>query len=84
MGLIGINHNEENERRGHSRSSISDIPSGPQIKWRRCKAGYKFPSDAIVVPDDERTTDRDPRLVRCAVWDSKYILYEDLKKLPTE
>lgn len=52
--------------------------------WRKCKAGCKFPSDAIVIPDDERTTDRDPRLVRCAIWDSKYILVEDLKKLPTE
>ena len=54
------------------------------IQWRRCKAGYKFPSDAIVIPDDERTTDRDPRLVRCAVWDSKYILIDDLKKLPVD
>jgi len=52
------------------------------VKWRKCKAGYKFPSDAIVIPDDERTSDRDPRLVRCAVWDSKYILIDDLKKLP--
>lgn len=52
--------------------------------WRKCQAGYKFPSDAIVIPDDERTTDRDPRLVRCAVWDSKYILVEDLKKLPVK
>jgi len=55
-----------------------------ELKWRKCKAGYKFPSDAIVIPDDERTTDRDPRLVRCAVWDSKYILVEDLKKLPVD
>lgn len=54
------------------------------LVWRKCKAGYKFPSDAIVIPDDDRTTDRDPRLVRCAVWDSKYILIEDLKKLPVE
>lgn len=52
--------------------------------WRKCKAGYKFPSDAIVIPDDERTTDRDPRLVRCAVWNSKYILVDELKKLPVE
>ena len=62
----------------------TDIENESELKWRKCKAGYKFPSDAIVVPDDERTTDRDPRLVRCAVWDSKYILYEDLKKLPIE
>lgn len=54
------------------------------LVWHKCKAGYKFPSDAIVIPDDERTTDRDPRLVRCAVWDSKYILINDLKKLPVE
>ena len=54
------------------------------ISWRKCKAGYKFPSDAIVVPQDERTTDTDPRLVRCAVWDSIYILVSDLKKLPIE
>jgi len=52
--------------------------------WRKCKAGYKFPSDAIVIPQDERTTDTDPRLVRCAVWDSIYILVSDLKKLPIE
>jgi hypothetical protein len=55
-----------------------------ELKWRKCKAGYKFPSDAIVIPDDERTTDRDPRLVRCAVWDSKYILVDELKKLPVD
>lgn len=54
------------------------------LYWRKCKAGYKFSSDAIVIPDDERTTDRDPRLVRCAVWDSKYILIDDLKKLPVD
>lgn len=55
-----------------------------KLVWHKCKAGYKFPSDAIVIPDDERTTDRDPRLVRCAIWDSKYILIDDLKKLPVE
>lgn len=54
------------------------------LYWRKCKAGYKFPSDAIVIPNDERTTDRDPRLVKCAVWDSIYILIEDLKTLPIE
>lgn len=52
--------------------------------WRKCHAGYKFTSDAIVIPDDDRTTDRDPRLVRCAVWDSKYILIDELKKLPVD
>lgn len=55
-----------------------------EVKWRKCKAGYKFSSDAIVIPQDERTTDTDPRLVRCAVWDSIYILVSDLKKLPIE
>jgi len=55
-----------------------------ELKWRKCKAGYKFPSEAIVIPQDERTNDTDPRLVKCAVWDSKYILIEDLKKLPEE
>ena len=55
-----------------------------KIVWRKCKAGYKFPSEAIVIPQDERTNDTDPRLVKCAVWDSKYILIEDLKKLPEE
>ena len=54
------------------------------LMWRKCHAGYKFPSDAIVIPDDDRTTDRDPRLVRCAVWDSKYILINELKKLPVD
>lgn len=55
-----------------------------ELKWRKCKAGYKFPSDAIVIPQDSRTEDTDPRLVRCAVWDSIYILVADLKKLPIE
>lgn len=45
--------------------------------WRTCKAGYKFDSDAIVVGLGE---DKDPRLVRCAVNDSKYILVSDLLK----
>ena len=55
-----------------------------ELKWRKCKAGYKFPSEAIVIPQDSRTNDTDPRLVKCAVWDSKYILIDDLKKLPEE
>lgn len=55
-----------------------------KLVWRKCHAGYKFPSDAIVIPNDERTTDTDPRLVRCAVWDSIYILVSDLKNLPSE
>ena len=63
---------------------ISQPEATNGLCWRKCHAGYKFPSDAIVIPDDERTTDRDPRLVRCAVWDSKYILIDDLKKLPVK
>lgn len=47
----------------------------PVPVWRICKAGYKFDSDAIVVGLGE---DKDPRLVRCAVNDSKYILVKDL------
>lgn len=61
---------------------ISQPEATNGLCWRKCKAGYKFPSDAIVIPQDERTTDTDPRLVRCAVWDSIYILVSDLKKLP--
>ena len=61
-----------------------DMERPKEIVWRKCKAGYKFPSEAIVIPQDERTNDTDPRLVKCAVWDSKYILIEDLKKLPEE
>lgn len=78
MGLINENKNPE-----YKESGIAKIAHF-EIRWRKCKAGYKFPSDAIVIPDDERTADRDPRLVRCAIWDSKYILVEDLKKLPVE
>jgi len=61
-----------------------EIEQVGKVRWRKCKAGYKFPCDAIVIPDDDRTTDRDPRLVRCAVWDSRYILIDDLKKLPVK
>ena len=68
---------------GHYDSEDNKQPT-EEIRWRKCKAGYKFPSDAIVIPQDERTTDTDPRLVRCAVWDSIYILVSDLKKLPIE
>lgn len=70
--------------RQFSRSQIICSSELKSIHWRKCKAGYKFPSDAIVIPDDERTTDRDPRLVRCAVWDSKFILIDELKKLPVD
>jgi len=52
-------------------------PNIPVPVWRICKAGHKFDSDAIVVGLGE---DKDPRLVRCAVNDSKYILVSDLLK----
>lgn len=54
----------------------------PDIKapvWRKCTAGTKFDGDAIIVGLGD---DRDPRLVRCAVNDSKYILVRDLAELP--
>lgn len=54
-----------------------------ELKWKLCKAGTRFPSDAVVIPVDN-PDDKDPRLVRCAVWDSKYILVSDLLKLNTE
>ena len=63
---------------------ISQPEATNGLCWRKCHAGYRFPSDAIIIPDDKHTTDRDPRLVRCAVWDSIYILVSDLKKLPIE
>lgn len=53
------------------------------IKWRMCSAGKAFPSDAIVIPVGN-PKDKDPRLVRTAIWDSKYILVSDLLKLRTE
>ena len=49
------------------------------LKWRKCKAGYRFPCDALVIPIGV-PNDRDPRLVRCAVYDSQYLLVDDLKK----
>jgi len=50
-------------------------PNASVPMWRICKAGHKFNSDAIVVGLGE---DKDPRLVRCAVNDSKYIIVKDL------
>lgn len=52
------------------------------LKWRRCSAGTRFPSDAIAIPIGN-PNDTDPRLVRTAVWDSKYILVSDLLNLDT-
>jgi hypothetical protein len=53
------------------------------LKWRKCHAGHRFPCDAIVIPIGV-PNDVDPRLVRCAIYDSHYILIDDLKKLPYE
>lgn len=51
-----------------------------EIKWKRVKMGYRFPSDAIVIYDG----DHDPRLSRCSVYDGYYILVKDLQTLPKE
>lgn len=51
-----------------------------ELKWRRAKAGRAFGQDTLVIPDG----DPDPRLVKCAVYDCKYIHVADLLKLPVE
>ena len=57
-------------------------PDAKMPMWRKCKAGHAFKDDAIVVGLGE---DKDPRLVKCAINDSKYILVKDLlKMLPNE
>ena len=50
------------------------------IKWKRMKAGKKFPSEAVVLYDN----DLDPRLSMVAIYDGKYILVNELKRLPDE
>ena len=50
------------------------------IKWKRMKAGKKFPSEAVVLYDH----DPDPRLSLVAIYDGKYILVDELKRLPDE
>lgn len=51
-------------------------------KWRKCGPGHAFKEDAVVVGLGE---DKDPRMVRCAVNASKYLLVSDLLKyLPEE
>ena len=52
------------------------------IKWRKAKAGMNFKEDTIVIPIG--CEDKDPRLVRCAIYDSIYIRVSDLKKIPIE
>lgn len=51
------------------------------IKWKRMKAGFRFPADAVVLYDG----DPDPRLSRCAIYDGHYLLVKDLEKaIPKE
>lgn len=51
-------------------------------KWRKCGPGHAFKEDAVVVGLGE---DKDPRMVKCAVNASKYLLVSDLLKyLPEE
>ena len=52
----------------------------PEIKWRKAKAGKNFGKDTVVIYDG----DPDARLVRCAVYDCKYIHVEDLLNLPVD
>ncbi len=48
-----------------------------ELKWKRVKAGMRFPSDALVVYDH----DPDPRLSRCAIYDGWYMLISDLRRI---
>ena len=50
------------------------------LVWRKAKAGHNFGKDTIVLYDG----DPDARMVRCAVYDCKYIHVEDLLRLPVE
>ena len=50
------------------------------IVWRKAKAGKNFGKDTVVIYDG----DPDARLVRCAVYDCKYIHVEDLLNLPVD
>lgn len=47
-----------------------------KLKWRRMRAGKRFPSEAVVVYDH----DPDPRLSLVAIYDGKYILVKDLQE----
>lgn len=62
------------EKCGFHEGAVADI------RWHRAKAGHAFGKEAIVIYDG----DPDPRLVKCAIYDCKYILVEDLKKLPAD
>lgn len=46
-----------------------------EIEWKRMTAGYRFPSDAVIIYDH----DPDPRLSRCAIYDGWYLLVSELK-----
>lgn len=50
------------------------------VKWRICKAGFSFPEEALVIPQGVPGQEY-PRIAKCAVWDSRYILLSDLMKL---
>ena len=53
-----------------------------ELKWKKANAGHKFNGDAIAIPVG--IEDKDPRLVRCAIYDCIYIEVAELKKLPIE
>ena len=46
-----------------------------EIEWKRMTAGYRFPSEAVVIYDH----DPYPRLSRCAIYDGWYLLVSELK-----
>lgn len=48
-----------------------------KLKWKKAKAGTKFPGDTIAIPVG--IEDQDQRLVRMAVYDCIYIPVEELK-----
>lgn len=50
------------------------------VKWRTCKAGLSFSEEALVIPQGVPGQEY-PRIAKCAVWDSRYILLSDLLKL---
>ena len=58
--------------------SLLSIGKGDIPCWRHAKAGKNFGKDTVIIPDHED----EARLVRCAVYDCRYIHVEDLLKLP--
>ena len=64
------------------KKKTQDNPGMKVPVWRKCGPGHAFKEDAIIVGLGE---DKDPRLVKCAVNASKYLLVSDLLKyLPEE